>query len=1323
MKGDGNSSSLSSTSGDGDSIKVYLRVRPMDSSIDSSTNCLDVNTNRNSIVMQCKPEPKLFTYDCVGDSNITQDSVFQTAATDIIESSISGYNGTIFAYGQTGSGKTYTMLGPSELESFQNDKRGLIPRSFEHLFQNIRGKTESTDNDTKWEFLIKVSFLEIYQEQVYDLLDTTAAPKHLREDIKRGVYVEALTEYTVSNAAEAYEVLSTGWNSRTVASTQMNRESSRSHAVMTVTIESKETRGEVENVRMSQLHLVDLAGSERQKDTNAVGGRLKEAGSINKSLSTLGHVMMTLVEKGKGKQRFVPYRDSKLTFLLRDALGGNAKTFMIACVHPGFKCIGETLSTLQFARRAKMIKNKAVVNEDTRGNILALQAEIKYLKMCLASSGIENMSQPSGDTTEPNEPATESTDPGVEQWKKNFIDAMLYVEQMQRKKQLLEDKVKDAEKLLEEKSKAIQRQEMMFKYKNSRIDQLLKPGRDIDYQQLNTDLQQEIDLRHKGCRRIDEYIQLDTRRKLLERERTDLLNQESYRLGRATDQKRVQELLNELQKLQRSEELRDGGMGKSTPSTSEREATVAIGTERLKSQIQDMQAEMESVRQEKEEMKEGFRKKEIELQADIEAKDSYIQELETKYKATKAKNAASHQLHNDLIKRLTPTKSSLKYNLRNRPVLGPRDSLTPGGYSDDEEGISDMLAPQQMIDEEKETLREELHKVKDANLEVEKKLEAAEADLIMTRQTRSKLEHQNEKLEDLLNKERCEWKEQANQLNTKIQSLQKDINDITSQLSMKESEVIDLSCMMDNAEREKKSMKQDQDRQAHLLADHQTRVLVLEAESAKVLKQFEETQKDYFTTRDRSESLQVEVYALESNIEEARTKLEEVTQLNMQLEAELKDTHNRLKQQEQSNINLLQDKDQATQELVQEKGSLEGELTKVTKEKDTLQAELDEERNKLVEVQEKLAESTRLNEVNKTEVKKFMQQYSSEHEEKETLQTEVDRKSSCITDLLQEVTILKRDLDQITDEKAHVTSQFQHLDNEKSQMANKYEVELSLMRDEFDYNIESANDALEAEQASCKSLEAELQLRNKELEGINKEFSKRSEQYYKLQEEFAKLEAERTSEDVVRGLQDRNDELRTEAERLRPLLKEIEDMEELLTKRGEENAKLREEMKQMEKQAESNHSVVVSRFDQLTAENQLLQKDLTASQKKIAELHEQNAHLIGHQNHKQKIQYHAKIKEENDKLREELVQVKQDRNRLQFEINKSKDNKTIDTGTPNREKKRIGSSTHTPHRDSKLSLKPQGTPLKENMIPKAKGLTPRVATKGVNVGEEGSGST
>ncbi|KAM4534065.1 kinesin-like protein KIF15-A [Odontesthes bonariensis] len=381
--------------GDSDSIKVFVRIRPLTQGTGLTTDgdpnlCLTV-TSPNTIRLLSKAEPQTFTYDHVADMDTSQDAVFNSVAKNIVESCMNGYNGTIFAYGQTGSGKTFTMLGPSELDNFTDELRGVIPRSFEYLFFLINREVERSPKSKR--FLCKCSFIEIYNEQIYDLLDTASANLFLRENIKKGVFVEGAVEKFVNSAAEAHQVLSMGWRNRRVASTSMNRESSRSHAVFTMTLESKESINEVVNIRMSQLNLVDLAASERQKDTPSEGSRLKEASSINRSLMCLGQVIMALVDVSNGKTRHICYRDSKLTFLLRDSLGGNAKTCIIANVHPGSKSFRETLSTLHFAQRAKLIKNKAVINEDTQGNVKQLQAEVRNLKeqltQVLACQGVD----------------------------------------------------------------------------------------------------------------------------------------------------------------------------------------------------------------------------------------------------------------------------------------------------------------------------------------------------------------------------------------------------------------------------------------------------------------------------------------------------------------------------------------------------------------------------------------------------------------------------------------------------------------------------------------------------------------------------------------------------------------------------------------------------------------------------------------------------------------------------------------------------------------------------------------------------------------------
>ncbi len=208
-----------------------------------------------------------------------------------------------------------------------------------------------TNDGSVFNYLIRCSYLEIYNEQIMDLLDPSSVNLHIREDIKKGVYVEGLIEETVSNAQEMMELIARGSRNRHVGSTSMNKESSRSHSVLTTIIETKSMKegGGVWNIKTSRFHIIDLAGSERQKYTGDVGERLKEAGMINKSLSALGNVINSLVDISEGKNRHVHYRDSKLTFLLRDSLGGNSKTVIIANISPSGVNYGETLSTLKFA--------------------------------------------------------------------------------------------------------------------------------------------------------------------------------------------------------------------------------------------------------------------------------------------------------------------------------------------------------------------------------------------------------------------------------------------------------------------------------------------------------------------------------------------------------------------------------------------------------------------------------------------------------------------------------------------------------------------------------------------------------------------------------------------------------------------------------------------------------------------------------------------------------------------------------------------------------------------------------------------------------------
>uniref|UniRef100_A0A8C7DFH6 Kinesin-like protein n=1 Tax=Oncorhynchus kisutch TaxID=8019 RepID=A0A8C7DFH6_ONCKI len=278
--------------------------------------------------------------------------------------------GTIFAYGQTGTGKTFTMEGVRAVPEL----RGIIPNSFAHVFGHIA----KAEGDTR--FLVRVSYLEIYNEEVRDLLGKDQMQRlEVKERPDVGVYIKDLSGYVVNNADDMDRIMTMGHKNRSVGSTNMNEHSSRSHAIFTITIECSEKGVDGDqHVRMGKLHLVDLAGSERQGKTGATGQRLKEATKINLSLSTLGNVISALVD---GKSTHVPYRNSKLTRLLQDSLGGNSKTMMCANIGPADYNYDETISTLRYANRAKNIKNKARINEDPKDALLRqFQKEIEDLK-------------------------------------------------------------------------------------------------------------------------------------------------------------------------------------------------------------------------------------------------------------------------------------------------------------------------------------------------------------------------------------------------------------------------------------------------------------------------------------------------------------------------------------------------------------------------------------------------------------------------------------------------------------------------------------------------------------------------------------------------------------------------------------------------------------------------------------------------------------------------------------------------------------------------------------------------------------------------------
>ncbi|WZZ03677.1 hypothetical protein YC2023_089598 [Brassica napus] len=331
----------------------------------------------------------------VSDSGV-KDEIFQLVGAPLVENCLAGFNSSVFAYGQTGSGKTYTMWGPANgllEEHLSGDQRGLTPRVFELLFARISEvmlgvvclhKEEQVKHaDRQLSYQCRCSFLEIYNEQITDLLDPSQKNLMIREDVKLGVYVDNLTKGYVKNLKDLSQLLIKGLVNRRTGATSVNAESSRSHCVFTCIVEShcKNAADGLSSFKTSRINLVDLAGSERQKSTGAAGERLKEAGNINRSLSQLGNLINILAEISQtGKQRHIPYRDSRLTFLLQESLGGNAKLAMVCAVSPSQSCRSETFSTLRFAQRAKAIQNKAVVNEVMQDDVNFLREVIRQLR-------------------------------------------------------------------------------------------------------------------------------------------------------------------------------------------------------------------------------------------------------------------------------------------------------------------------------------------------------------------------------------------------------------------------------------------------------------------------------------------------------------------------------------------------------------------------------------------------------------------------------------------------------------------------------------------------------------------------------------------------------------------------------------------------------------------------------------------------------------------------------------------------------------------------------------------------------------------------------
>ncbi|NWS67332.1 KIF27 protein, partial [Crotophaga sulcirostris] len=377
-------------------VKVAVRIRPLLSRevLHNHQVCVRVIPNTQQIIIG---KDRVFPFDFVFGKNSTQEDVYTVCIKPLLVSLIEGYNATVFAYGQTGSGKTYT-IGSGHIASVSENEKGIIPRAIQELFQHIAENHNS-------EFQVKVSYIEVYKEDLRDLLelDTSVKGLHIREDEKGNTVIVGAKEFQVECADEVISLLESGNAARHTGVTQMNEHSSRSHAIFTISICQKRSAESQKNIDAvqdssgksvqmiaSEFHFVDLAGSERVTKTGNTGERFKESIQINSGLLALGNVISALGDP-KRRRVHIPYRDAKITRILKDSLGGNAKTVMITCISPSSSDFDESLNSLKYANRAKNIRNKPVINYNpARDRIDEMELEIRLLREALQNQHVNS---------------------------------------------------------------------------------------------------------------------------------------------------------------------------------------------------------------------------------------------------------------------------------------------------------------------------------------------------------------------------------------------------------------------------------------------------------------------------------------------------------------------------------------------------------------------------------------------------------------------------------------------------------------------------------------------------------------------------------------------------------------------------------------------------------------------------------------------------------------------------------------------------------------------------------------------------------------------
>ncbi|XP_029349720.1 kinesin-like protein KIF15 isoform X3 [Echeneis naucrates] len=1353
-KGSGDSTQLVASS-DSNSIKVFVRVRPLAQGTGLTTDgdqnlCLTV-TSPTTIRLLSKPEPRTFTYDHVADMDTSQDSVFSSVAKNIVQSCINGYNGTIFAYGQTGSGKTFTMLGPSELDNFTDELRGVIPRSFEYLFFLINREVERSAQSKS--FLCKCSFIEIYNEQIYDLLDTASASLFLRENIKKGVFVEGAVEKFVTSAAEAYQVLSMGWRNRRVASTSMNRESSRSHAVFTMTLESKESINEVVNIRMSQLNLVDLAGSERQKDTHTEGSRLKEASSINRSLMSLGQVIMALVDMSNGKNRHICYRDSKLTFLLRDSLGGNAKTYIIANVHPGSKCFGETLSTLQFAQRAKLIKNKAIINEDTQGNVKQLQAEIKKLKEQLA----QTLASQALDCVRDVAPGGPQFCMGPSNeiqhdvsYKAKFMSAVRLWRKREEEKKVLLEKVAQLEEAWTQKDKFIHSSRMIVRFREDhilRLEKKLKAGdhflSDKDTQAVIDQLKEEIKILRDQVDHHPKMTRYAAENFSLRQENRQLRSLESVVKAGELVAQVAAELEEAFETAMESERLRD-----TSSTTAAADGVTTAPIEKLKAQLLQKQSDLTSALQAFEEYKEITTKEISQLKSEKRYLEKSNHHLENILEATNAhkKQEVSelNRIHVETIKILTtPTKA---YNLRSRLVpLSSPEHLN--GVDNNGDGIWEEQPPSDMTEM---ALTEELRQVQEQASRVRIQLNEEELKNNKLLQQIAKLEEQimvisqeSEHKDEQLSTEKANGTRDQLNLQKTISELQQSLQSEQEAGNVLRSEIHDLRLVLNSSDKElaavKNELRDGQSEQQKEMSQLSSSLISTQLQLDKIQMEWEQLLEQHRTLQDSFDQLQAEA---KFEADQARQQLQDRQQEIDELKVQLTESNNSLQSEKEHTstvITQLQEKKENTsKELIE---TVE-QNTQLTKQVSDLTAQNQQQVFKILELEK--------NVISANETTKGLEQKNEQDKDvilelmtkTRDLRSELNQNGETITHLSEDVkditakynaTCLERD--DIREQNFKMQTEICDLKEalERRVASNKIEVEvlqeemtyateeverLTKVLDEQSSLLQASQELTAQKDVIIENLQQKVQQQQEAIEKIirketlkplieaavtpksaprtphtpgsfgrdltqvlenqERELESRRSSMMTMEILLAELNAERTAKNEeiqrlktqlsekemirmeIQGLLDKFctaerhlTQNGTNSEELKDAIKQS-NLKELQDERKEKNEiiqKLNNTQKRLQEQeamlAQSQTCVQQLTTDlrnqclelkelrqRINDEEKLLQENEVLRKQNI-KLSEENGKLVGHRNHKQRIEYLVKLKKDNTKLQEE----------------------------------------------------------------------------------------